>query len=101
MEVLQPVDRVVRPHLIAVSVTGVLNDVRALCRATAGEGKTQSAVAVDEVIAVETSGQTLLTPGAASTAAGDDSERVDIPLVHLWDPDGPLPGGTNYAAEQN
>jgi CRISPR-associated protein Cas1 len=49
--------------------------------------------------------QTLLprgaTPGAASTAAGEESERVDIPLVHLWDPDGPIPGGTNYAGEQN
>lgn len=43
--------------------------------------------------------QTLLTPGADITDE-ENSERQDVPMVHLWDPErGVLPAGTNYARE--
>lgn len=45
--------------------------------------------------------QRLLLPGDPPPAE-DASERKDVSLVHLWDPDhGVLPAGTNYAAESD
>ncbi|MFF6956152.1 type I-E CRISPR-associated endonuclease Cas1e [Streptomyces sp. NPDC008317] len=42
--------------------------------------------------------QKLLAPG--SVAEDDESERLDVDMVHLWDPHaGVLPAGLNYARE--
>lgn len=42
--------------------------------------------------------QTLLTPGARREDEDEESERHDVDMVHLWDPDsGALPAGINYS----
>ncbi|MFD5029360.1 type I-E CRISPR-associated endonuclease Cas1e [Streptomyces sp. NPDC058405] len=42
--------------------------------------------------------QALFTPDG--DAKGEESERQDVQMVHLWDPTtGPVPAGTNYARE--